>query len=169
MSHQEVWGRYLGRKGTRVDAWARRIFIGFLVSTCLVTACQAAENPLIGSWRWDLEKTLRNIQAPPGASKGVVTSAAKAKKYVEGMRREVGSMTVTYSDHNYVQIEYDTRGTEFNRRSGPYAILQIEKDFVVIDQQQNGDSGKLFFEGSNSFYVEVQVGEYTYRDYFTRM
>jgi hypothetical protein len=33
---------------------------------------------------------------------------------------------------------------------------------------KNGGIGKLFLSG-NSFYVKVKAGEFTYRDYFTRM
>jgi hypothetical protein len=113
-----------------VGVWARRTCIGFLLATCLATACQAADNPLIGSWRWDHDKTLRNMQTPAGASKAVMDSAAKAKKFVEAVKRKVGYMTVTYSDHDYLQIEYAPDGTVLTRQSGPYELLQIEKDVI---------------------------------------
>jgi hypothetical protein len=122
----------------------------------------------MGSWRWDLDKTLRSIRTPANASKAVKDSAAKAKKFVEAVKRDIGYMIVTYSDHDYVQVDYRPDGTVGTPQSAPYELLQIEKDFVVIDQKAEGSSAKLFFEG-NSFYVEVQVGEYIYKDYFTKL
>jgi hypothetical protein len=55
-----------------------------------------------------------------------------------------------------------------SKESIPYKILELGKDYVIVDPMKNGGVGKLFLVG-NSFYVEVAVGEFTYRDYFTRM
>ena len=55
-----------------------------------------------------------------------------------------------------------------SKASFPYKIVEVGKDYVIVDQMKNGGVGKLFLAG-NSFYVEVKVGEFTYRDYFTRM
>jgi len=55
-----------------------------------------------------------------------------------------------------------------NKKSFAYKFVEAGKDYVIVDQMKNGGTGKLFLTG-NAFYVEVKVGEFTYRDYFTRM
>jgi hypothetical protein len=50
----------------------------------------------------------------------------------------------------------------------PYRIVEVGKDYVIVDQLKNGGISRLFLS-ENAFYVEVKVGEFTYRDYFTRM
>src|SRR5262245_41811842 len=77
-----------GKRRSAAGFLARCVLGGLLVAAGMTTACQAADNPLIGSWRWDLEKTLRNIHPPAGASKSMVNSATKAKKFVEGLIRK---------------------------------------------------------------------------------
>jgi hypothetical protein len=55
-----------------------------------------------------------------------------------------------------------------SKESFPYRIVEAGKDYVIVDQMKNGGVSKFFLAG-NGFYVEVKVGEFTYRDYFTRM
>jgi hypothetical protein len=38
----------------------------------------------------------------------------------------------------------------------PYRIVEVGKDYVIVDQMKNGGISKLFFSG-NAFYVEVKV------------
>ena len=77
-------------------------------------------------------------------------------------------MTLTYTDQGCLEIIDDNKGNVLSRESSPYKIVEIGKDYVILDQARNGGVGKLFLKG-NSFYVEVKVGEYSYNDYFTRL
>ena len=153
----------------------KRLVIGFGFSLALVltvfvySESRAAENPLIGTWKWDLNKTLQNLRFPSEGSDELKASATKAKKFVEGAAKNiVPNTTVIFADKEYLQIIYDSKGNILSRAYAPYNIITIGQDFVVVDQMENGGIGKLFFEG-NSFYVEVQVGEYTYKDYFSKI
>ena len=77
-------------------------------------------------------------------------------------------MTLTYTDQECTQVIAGGSGIVISRESIPYKTLELRQDYVVVDQMKNGGVGKIFLAG-NSFYVEVKVGEFTYRDYFTRM
>ena len=130
---------------------------------------RAGENPLIGSWKWDNNKTLQNLQFPVEGSNELKASATKAKIFVEAIRKRIGSKTtVTYSDKEYLQVTYDDKDNILSKESAPYKLIKVGHDFVIIDQMKNGGHEKIFFEG-NSFFVEVHVGEYTYKDYFSKI
>jgi hypothetical protein len=77
-------------------------------------------------------------------------------------------VTLKYSDTEYTQVIVGGKDIVLSKTSPPYRVVEIGGDYVIIDQLQNGGKVKLFLE-RNSFYVEVKVGEFTYRDYFTRM
>ena len=140
-----------------------------LVVGLLPLSSQAADNPLIGTWKWDNNKTLREFRLPTVGSEQFKSDAARAKRFVEGQIRNLQStMTLTYTDQECTQAIVGSSGTVISRESIPYKILELGKDYVIVDQMKNGGVGKLFLAG-NSFYVEVKVGEFTYRDYFTRM
>jgi hypothetical protein len=137
-----------------------------LAFTC--NGCLAAKNPLIGTWRWDNVKTLQEFQSPTEGSAELKASAAKAKAFVEAIARKLNSnVTLTYADNKCTEIIVDSEGHEISKESFPYTIVETHKDYIVVDQPNNGAPYRVFFEGS-SFYVEVKVGDYTYKDYFTR-
>jgi hypothetical protein len=137
-----------------------------LAFTC--NGCVAAKNPLIGTWKWDNVKTLQKFQSPTEGSAELNASAAKAKAFVEAVAKKLNSnVTLTYTDNKCTEIIVDGIGHELSKQSSPYKIVETHKDYIVVDQPNNGGPGKVFFEGS-SFYVEVKVGDYTYRDYFTK-
>jgi len=46
--------------------------------------------------------------------------------------------------------------------------METGSEFVIIHQENTDGVGKIPFQG-NSFYVEVTVGNYTYKDYFTKL
>ena len=134
----------------------------------LGSECLAADNPLIGSWRWDNEKTLHEFKSPVKGSEELKESATKAGKFAQAFTKNLHSnMTLTYTDNECLEIVFDDKENVLSKESFPYKIIEAGKDFVILDQPNNGGVGKLFLEG-NSFYVEVKVGEFRYRDYFTK-
>jgi hypothetical protein len=140
-----------------------------MVISLIALPIRAADNPLIGSWKWDNNKTLREFRLPRVGSEQFKSDAARAKRFVEGQIRNLQSnMTLTYTDQQCTQVIVGNSGTVISRESIPYKILELGKDYVVVDQMKNGGVGKVFLAG-NSFYVEVNVGEFTYRDYFTKI
>jgi hypothetical protein len=44
----------------------------------------AADNPLIGTWKWDNDKTLQEFRVPTDGSEQLKSDAARAKRFVEG-------------------------------------------------------------------------------------
>ena len=78
-------------------------------------------------------------------------------------------VVVTYRDGEYEQVMRDNSGLEFSRTVAPYRVVEITKDAIIIDQFNNGGLIKQFFEGKDSFYVQVKVGEFTFKDYFTKL
>lgn len=138
-----------------------------LAITC--TGCLAARNPLIGTWRLDDAKTLREFQSPTEGSAELKASAAKAKAFVEAVAKKLNSnVTLTYTDNKCTEIILDSKGHELSQESFPYRIVETHKDYIVVDQPNNGAPYRVYFEGS-SFYVEVKVGDYAYRSYFTKL
>jgi hypothetical protein len=93
-------------------------------------------------------------------------TAAKAKAFVEAVARKRNSnVTLTYTDNRCTEIIFDSKGHELSKESFAYKIVELAESNIVIDEPSG--VSKIFFEG-NHFYVEVKVGEYTYRDYFTK-
>jgi hypothetical protein len=145
------------------------VFAFSVVSGLLALRSQAADSPLLGTWEWDHDKALQEFKVPTQGSEQLKTDAARAKRFVEGTVKQLGSnMTLTYTDKEYIEVTVGGKGAVLSKTSSPYRIVEIGKDYVIIDQQKNGGTVKLFVNG-NSFYVEVKVGEFTYRDYFTKM
>jgi hypothetical protein len=66
---------------------------------------------------------------------------------------------LTYTHNKCTEIIVDRIGHELSKQSSPHRIVETHKDYIVVDQPNNGGPGKVFFEGS-SFYVEVKVGNY---------
>jgi hypothetical protein len=145
----------------------------FLVALTLAALicgeCEAAQNPLLGSWKWDNNKTLREFKFPTAGSEKLMNDAAKAKRFIDGTVTELRSnMTLTYTESSCVEVIYDSRRNVLSRKSFPYKIVETTDRYLTVDQPRNGGVGKLFLEG-NGFYVEVKVGDYTYKDYFTKL
>lgn len=148
---------------------ARYGFVVFmLLATFIFNKGQAAENPLIGSWKWDNNMTLQNLRVPTQGSDEMKASAVRAKRFVESIKINSLRVTLTYSGKNYIQVMSDDKGKVISRAFAPYHIIQTGKHFLVVDQNKNGGIKKLFFEG-NSFFVKVRMGQYTYKDYFTKL
>jgi hypothetical protein len=136
-----------------------------LAFTC--SGCLSAKNPLIGTWRSDDSKTLQEFQSPTEGSAELKASAAKAKAFVEAVAEKLNSnVTLTYTDSKCTEIIFDSKGHELSKESFPYKIIELGESNIVIDEASG--VSKIFFEG-NHFYVEVKVGDYTYKDYFTRL
>jgi hypothetical protein len=136
-----------------------------LAFTC--SGCLSAKNPLIGTWRSDDSKTLQEFQSPTEGSAELKASAAKAKAFVEAVAEKLNSnVTLTYTDSKCTEIIFDSKGHELSKESFPYKIVELGESYIVIDEASG--VSKIFFEG-NHFYVEVKVGDYTYKGYFTRL
>jgi hypothetical protein len=131
--------------------------------------CRTAKSPLIGTWKMDDAKTLREFQSPTEGSAELKASAAKAKAFVEAVAKKLNSnVTLTYTDKNCTEIIFDSKGHELSKESFPYTIVETHKDYIVVDEHNNYGPSRVYFEG-RSFYVEVKVGDYTYKSYFTRL
>ena len=83
-------------------------------------ASRAADNPLIGTWKWDNNKTLREFRLPTVGSEQFKRDAARAKRFVEGQIRNLQStMTLTYTDQECTQAIVGSSGTVISRESIP--------------------------------------------------
>jgi hypothetical protein len=88
---------------------------------------------------------------------------------VEAVAKKLNSnVTLTYAHNKCTEIIFDSKGHELSKESFPYKIVETHKGYIVVDQPNNGGRYRVFFEGS-SFYVEVKVGGYTYKHYFTKL
>jgi hypothetical protein len=88
---------------------------------------------------------------------------------VEAVAKKLNSnVTLTYTDKNWTEIIFDSKGHEFSKESLPYTIVETHKDYIVVDQHNNYAPTRVYFEG-RSFYVEVKVSDYTYKSYFTKL
>jgi hypothetical protein len=144
------------------------LLIGMSAGLAFQVSC-TGENPLLGSWRWDNNKTLMNLQLPANGSDELKKSASKARAFVEGAATKLRSnMVITYREHECDQIVFGDNGKVLSRETIPYRLVEVRKDHVVIDQLEKGGIVKLFRESDESMYVEVQVGSYKYKDYFTK-
>ena len=129
----------------------------------------AADNPLIGTWRWDNTRTLREFVSTKDGPQSLMKSADKAERFVEAANKTLGSnVQFTYTEHDCLEIIFDRQGNELSRDSSPYRVVEAGPGFVVIDQMNTDGIGKIFFQG-DSFYVEVKVDDFTYKDYFKRI
>ncbi len=77
-------------------------------------------------------------------------------------------MVITYRDEEADQIVFGDNGQVLSRETIPYRLVEVRQHYVVIDQLENGGIVTLFREGDGSMYVEVRVGRYKYKDYFTK-
>jgi hypothetical protein len=137
-----------------------------LLATFTSNGCLAAKNPLIGTWKWDNAKTLQEFQSPTDGSAELKASAATTKAFVEAVAEKLNSnVTLTYTDSKCTEIIFDSKGHELSKESFPYKIVELSDSHIVIDEVSG--LSKIFFEG-NHFYVKVKVGDYTYKDYFTK-
>lgn len=114
--------------------------LSVLGSLLALPACAAA-NPLIGSWKWDNNKTLQELKMPTEGSDQLKSDAARAKRFVEGEIRNLNSnMTLTYTDKEYVEVIVDGHGAVLSKTSSPYKVVEIGKGYVIIDQMKNWGS-----------------------------
>lgn len=146
---------------------ARLIALAWLALASL--PAQAADNPLLGSWRWDNAKTLRNLQVPAEGSPELLESANRARTFVTQLNAKLNSNIIhTYSESEFTQVTFGPDGGVLSSESMPYLLIETHADHVVIDQLANGGRSTLYLDGPDSVYVEVHMGSFTFRDYFTR-
>jgi hypothetical protein len=144
------------------------LLIGILAGLACQISC-TGDNPLLGSWRHDNNKTLMNMLPPADGSDELRTSASKARAFVEAQVTKLRTNVVlTYREHECEQIIFADNGEVLTRETFPYRLVEVRKDHIIIDQLENGGIAKLFREGDDSMYVEVQAGSYKYKDYFTK-
>ena len=139
--------------------------LAFILSSCSF----ASDNPLIGSWKMDSEKTLKELKLPVGGSAELKNSAAKAKASIECFTNKLcGDVGLIYSEKEYITVIFDGKANKLSNASAPYKVIKIDGNHMIIDQLQNGGITNIFFE-KDSFNVQVNVGEYTYRNYFKKL
>ena len=96
------------------------VLIFSMVGGLLTLPSRAADNPLIGTWKWDNNKTLREFRLPTVGSEPFKRDAARAKRFVEGQIRNLQStMTLTYTDQECTQAIVGSSGTVISRESIP--------------------------------------------------
>jgi hypothetical protein len=134
-------------------------------------SCRATTNPSVGSWRWDNAKTLDNFKTTAdSAPASQAASVANARRFVEAVAARLRSnMVLIYTDHDCTGVITDDGGRELSREIMPYKILEIHDNYVLVDQLDKGGVVKIFRESDSSLYLEVKVGSFVYRDYFTRI
>lgn len=149
----------------------RRMLVAGLLVVLSIGSCRAVTNPLVGSWRWDNAKTLDNFKAAAdGAPASQAASVDKARRFVEAVATRLRSnMLLIYTDHDCTEVVTDEVGREVSREITPYKVLEIHDNYVLVDQLDKGGVVKIFRENDSSLYVEVKVGTFVYRDYFTRI
>jgi hypothetical protein len=62
-----------------------------LLAPLQAAASGAADNPLIGTWKWDNKRTLRELRLPTVGPEQFKRDAARAKHLVEGQIRNLQS------------------------------------------------------------------------------
>lgn len=136
----------------------------------ILSGCSfASDNPLIGSWRMDSDKTLKELKIPTEGSEELKNSAVKAQKAVECFAKKIcGDVGLIYSEKEYITVIFDDKANKLSNVSAPYKVVKGSKNYIVIDQFKNGGITEIFIE-NDSFYVNVSVGEYVYRNYFTKL
>jgi hypothetical protein len=149
----------------------RIMLVAGLLSVLSISSCRAVTNPLVGSWRWDNAKTLDNFKAAAdGAPESQAASVDKARRFVEAVATRLRSnMVLIYTDHDCTQVITDDAGRELSRETMPYKLLELHDNYVLVDQFEKWGVVKIFRENDLSLYVEVKVGNFVYRDYFTRI
>jgi hypothetical protein len=76
-----------------------------VVGGLLALSSQAADSPLLGTWKWDNDKTLREFKVPTEGSELSKNDAARAKRFVEGQIRNLHSnMTLTYTEKECTEV-----------------------------------------------------------------
>jgi hypothetical protein len=146
------------------------ILTALILAAFMGGECLAAKSPLIGSWKWDNEKTLEEFRLLTKASDGMNGSTSKTEQFLAARLKHRLNVTFTYTEKRCIQITFDERGNLLGKESFPYRIVQSGKDFAVVNHFKNGGESKLFFRGGgDSFYVEVHTRDYEFRDYFTRL
>ena len=147
------------------------MLVAGLLLVLSIGSCGAVTNPLVGSWRWDNAKTLDNFKATADrAPESQAASVDKARRFVEAVATRLRSnMVLIYTDHDCTEVITDDAGREFSRETMRYKLLEVHDNYVLVDQFENGGVVKIFRENDLTLYVEVKVGDFVYRDYFTRI
>ena len=129
----------------------------FVLTCACVVACGSnpKDNPLIGVWISDKERTLEEIEKKP-------TVSARTQGLVDN--DFFGKLRVSY--------ERDTYASEFEGEiiKGKYRIIAVNKDFIEIEEQIEGWDkrfrSKIYFDGD---YMYIESNKHDFREYFRKL
>lgn len=103
-------------------------FLFSLVVGFFAMSSVAADNPLIGKWKWDNDRTLRELRLPTDGSEQLKSDAARAKRFVEAESSNLRSnMTLTYTDKECTEVIFGPGGMVLSNASFPYKIVENGK------------------------------------------
>ena len=130
---------------------------GFLLTVVCVLGCGSApkENPLVGTWVSDKQRTLEEIEKKPTVS-----------------ARTRGLMDSDFFGKLRVRYDRDTYASEFEGEivKGTYRILEVNKDFIEIEEQIEGWEkrfrSKIYFDGD---YMYIESNKHDFREYFRKL
>lgn len=129
----------------------------FLLTFVCVVSCSSVpkDNPLVGSWISDKERTLDEIDSKP-------TVSARTRGLMDN--DFFGKLRVTYTR--------DTYESEFEGEiiKGQYRIIEVNKDFIEIEEQIEGWDkrfrSKIYFDGD---YMYIESNKHDFREYFKKI
>ena len=151
----------IGRNSTRVDWVSMDSYVGwlacFLITGACVLGCGSVprDNPLVGTWVSDKQRTLEEIEKKP-------TVTARTRGLVDN--DFFGKLRVSY--------DYDTYTSEFEGEiiRGKYRVLEVKKDFIEIEEQIEGWDkrfrSKIYFDGD---YMYIESNKHDFREYFRKL
>jgi hypothetical protein len=77
----------------------RRVLIFSVVGGLLTLSSCAADNPLIGTWKQDWNRTLQELKVPTEGTEQITSESARAKRFIQGGARNLGdSVRFAYTD-----------------------------------------------------------------------
>ena len=134
-----------------VNFSALLVVIAFLVLGC------SSNNPLVGKWKPDSQRTLKELKLLEDPSKSALNCFES---------KICGTGLVEYSGKNYLTVIVNKNGEILSEKSATYQVLEITNDYVYIDQFNNGGKFKLYFESKDSMYIKNESG---FNDYYLRV
>lgn len=129
--------------------------VTFAIIALLVVGC-SPKNPLLGTWVADGERTLSELRAmdePPE------TALACFEKGV------CGEAEVRYLKDTYVTISKSAEGRLLGEVTAPYDLIEVNEEYVVIDQFENGGKFQVHFADELTIYIKTEQG---FNDYYVR-
>jgi hypothetical protein len=131
----------------------------------LITAAFADDNPLLGEWRMDAQRSLKELEGIEVVDSDQSRMAGKALRVMKSLKEEgCGTIKVVYHKDTYETIITSNISSSAVE---PYSVVERGDNYIVIDQFENGGIGKIIFI-KDGFYVNQEIEGFTYKDYFTK-